>query len=171
MSDLQRESETNRPQPSGATTRVSSDATSDGTSDAGTASASAPEVDKLDEVGEAERQRRREHARRIFRESRIGDLMRTLNQHALQGRGTFDEYDTGVIFKWGHGYTKRHIWVDVEGDTLRFRLLPHLRCAASVPVCDGEYHSFTRETWSIPGALLHELDRNYRHPVAEASED
>lgn len=129
------------------------------------------ETDAIDEIDETERQARREHARRIFRESGISELMRRLNQHALQGRGSFEEYDSGVIFKWGHGYTRRHIWVDVDGEKLRFRLRPHLRCAGSVPACDGEYHSFTRETWSIPGALLHELDRNYKHPVAEASED
>lgn len=129
------------------------------------------EADRTPEADETERRLRREHARRIFRESGIGELMRTLNQHALQGRGHFEEYDSGVIFKWGHGYTMRHIWVDVQGDTLRFRLRPHLRCTASVPACDGEYHTFTRETWRIPGALLRELDRNYKHPVAEASED
>lgn len=134
---------------------------------------STPELtlEESSEVGAAERRARREHARRIFRESGIAEMMRTLNQHALQGRGSFEEYDSGVIFKWGHGYTRRHIWVDVAGDALRFRLRPHLRCAAPVPACDGEYHTFTRETWSIPGALLRELDRNYQHPVSEASED
>lgn len=164
MSDHQRASETDGSQPSSATTGATIEETIDETSEG----AADPDAANLDA---AERQRRREHARRIFRESGIGELMRTLNQHALQGRGTFEEYDTGVIFKWGHGYTRRHIWVDVEGDALRFRLRPHLRCAASVPACDGEFHSFTRATWSIPGALLRELDRNYKHPVSEASED
>ncbi|MBF6590218.1 MAG: hypothetical protein IVW57_06750 [Ktedonobacterales bacterium] len=120
---------------------------------------------------EAARQAARENARRVLRESGVAELLQTLNRHALQERGRFVEYDSGVVFKWGHGYTLRHIWVDVAGETLRFRLRPHLRCAAAVPACDGEYHSFTRQTWHIPGAVLRELDRNYQHPVAEASED
>jgi hypothetical protein len=123
------------------------------------------------EAGERARQAKRENARRVLRESGIAEMMRTLNRNALQDRGNFVEYDSGVIFKWGHGSTMRHIWVDVAGETLRFRLRPHLPCAAPVPACDGEYHTFTPETWRIPGALLRELDRNYRHPVAEASED
>jgi hypothetical protein len=120
-----------------------------------------------------ERQRRavRENAKRIIRESGINELLRTLNHNALQERGWFEEYDSGVIMKWGTGYTRRHIWVDISGDQLRFRLLPHIKCAAPVPACDGEYHSFTRETWRLPGALLRELHRNYEHPVAETSED
>jgi hypothetical protein len=120
-----------------------------------------------------ERQRRavRENAKRVIRESGIGELLRTLNRNALQDRGWFEEYDSGVIMKWGAGYTRRHIWVDINGETLRFRLLPHIKCAAPVPACDGEYHSFTRETWRLPGALLRELHRNYEHPVAETSED
>jgi hypothetical protein len=122
---------------------------------------------------EAEELRRavRGNARRVLRESGAAEILQTLNRHALQGRGHFEEYDSGVIFKWGSGYTRRHIWVDVAGNTLRFRLKPHIRCAAPVPACDGEYHTFTPETWSIPNAVLREVDRNYKRPVAETSED
>jgi hypothetical protein len=122
---------------------------------------------------DTEQQRRslRENAKRVIRESGIGEMLRTLNQHALQGRGWFEEYDTGVIFKWGSGHTRRHIWVDVEGDLLRFRLRPHITCSAPVPACDGEYHSFAPEMWRVRGALLRELHHNYEHPVAETSED
>ena len=123
----------------------------------------------LDE--ERERRAVRENAKRVIRESGIGELLRTLNHNALQERGWFEEYDSGVIMKWGTGYTRRHIWVDINGDALRFRLLPHIKCTAPVPACDGEYHSFTRETWRLPGVLLRELHRNYEHPVAETSED
>ncbi len=131
-----------------------------------------PETHETDApVDETQRQAIRENARRVLRESGVADILRTLNSNALQGRGSFEEYDSGVVFRWGHGYTRRHIWVHVEGDQLRFRLAPHLRCTRPVPACDGEYHSFTAETWSIPGAVLAEVDRNYRKPVAEASED
>jgi hypothetical protein len=98
-------------------------------------------------------------------------MLQTLNRQALQGRGWFEEYDSGVLFKWGTSVTRRHIWVDVQGDQLRFRLNPHIRCSAPVPACDGEYHSFTPRMWAIPGVVLREVDRNYQKPVAETSED
>jgi hypothetical protein len=120
---------------------------------------------------EAKRRAIRENARRVLRESGVAEMLQTLNRQALQGRGWFEEYDSGVIFKWGTGVTRRHIWVDVAGDQLRFRLKPHIRCADAVPSCDGEYHSFTAKMWAIPGAVLREVDRNYRKPVAETSED
>lgn len=113
----------------------------------------------------------RENARRVLRESGAADILQTLNRQALQGRGWFEEYDSGVLFKWGSGFTRRHIWVDVAGDQLRFRLKPHIRCSGAVPACDGEYHVFTPETWRLPGAVLREVDRNYRKPVAETSDD
>ncbi|HEX8996941.1 MAG TPA: hypothetical protein VF812_13010 [Ktedonobacterales bacterium] len=119
----------------------------------------------------ASRDEVRENARRVLRESGAADILQTLNRQALQGRGWFEEYDSGVIFKWGSGLTRRHIWVDVSGDQLRFRLKPHIRCSGPVPTCDGEYHIFTAETWSIPGVVLREVDRNYRKPVAETSDD
>ena len=120
---------------------------------------------------EAARQATRENARRVLRESGVAEILQRLNRQALQGRGWFEEYDSGVIFKWGQAFTRRHIWVDVVGDQLRFRLRPHLRCSESAPACDGEYHTFTPETWRIPGVVLREVDRNYRKPVAEASDD
>lgn len=129
------------------------------------------DADAATGVDEAQRKAIRDNARRVLRESGVAEILRTLNSNALQGRGAFEEYDSGVIFRWGHGYTRRHIWVDVVGDELRFRLAPHLRCTRPVPTCDGEYHSFTAETWNIPGAVLAEVDRNYRKPVAEVSED
>jgi hypothetical protein len=114
---------------------------------------------------------RRETARRVMRESGIAELLQTLNRQGLQGRGWFEEYETGVLFKWGSGYTRRHIWVDIAGEDLRFRLRPHIRCAEPVPLCDGEYHTLTPEMWRHHGVVLRELNRNYEHPVAETSED
>ena len=120
---------------------------------------------------EAQRRAIRENARRVLQSSGVAEMLQTLNRQALQGRGWFEEYDSGVIFKWGAAFTRRHIWVDVAGEQLRFRLKPHLRCAEPVPACDGEYHSFTAETWRIPGVVLREVDRCYRRPVAETSDD
>jgi hypothetical protein len=130
------------------------------------------------EIGEREltltdeqRQVMRDNARRVLRESGVAEILQTLNKHALQGRGRFEEYDSGVLFKWGEKYTTRHIWVDVAGDQLRFRLKQHIRCKAPIPHCDGEYHSFTAATWRIPNAVLREVDANYKRPVAESSDD
>lgn len=130
-----------------------------------------PASEAQPELSEAERKAARDNARRVMRESGAAEILQALNKNALQGRGWFEEYDTGVIFKWGHSYTLRHIWVHVDGDRLQFRLRPHLRCASPIPACDGEFHSFTADTWRLPGAVLREVDRNYQHPVAEASED
>src|SRR6476646_4684393 len=148
------------------------------TTSAGTADDTDPTRLSAIEVGERnlsltdeQRKAMRDNARRVLRESGVAEILQTLNKHALQGRGRFDEYDSGVLFKWGEKYTTRHIWVDVAGDHLRFRLRPHIRCKAPVPECDGEYHSFTAATWRIPNAVLREVDANYKRPVAESSDD
>ena len=60
-------------------------------------------------VDEERRKAIRDNARRVLRESGVADILRRLNSNALQGRGAFEEYDSGVIFRWGHGYTRRHI--------------------------------------------------------------
>ena len=145
------------------------DLTSDTASPLNTADAPTARADEADE--EAKRRATRENARRVLRESGVAEMLQTLNRQALQGRGWFEEYDSGVLFKWGTAFTRRHIWVDVLGDQLRFRLNPHIRCVGPVPACDGEYHVFTPQTWRIPGVVLREVDRNYHKPVAETSDD
>jgi hypothetical protein len=113
----------------------------------------------------------RENARWVLQQSGCAEMLRTLNRTHLKGRAWFDEYDSGVIMKWGTGYTRRHIWVHVDGDQLMFRLKQHRRCKSTTFLCDGEYHRFTPELWANRVALLEELRRNYEHPVAESSED
>lgn len=113
----------------------------------------------------------RENAKRILHESGCAEMLRSLNSIELKGRGWFDEYDSGVIFKWGTGYTRRHIWIHVEGDNLQFRLRPHRKCTENIPSCDGEYHTFTPENWAKRNLVLAELKRNYEHPSAESSDD
>jgi hypothetical protein len=120
---------------------------------------------------EAQHRNVRDNARRVLRASGVPELLRSLNREALKGRGVFEEYDSGVIFKWGSGYTRRHIWVDVRGESVRFRLREHLRCRTPVPACDGEYHTFAPETWGDRSAIEREIRRAYERPVAEASDD
>jgi len=75
-------------------------------SDAGPPAPS-PETDTP--LDEARRKAIRDNARRVLHERGVAEILRKLNSNALQGRGAFEEYDSGVIFRWGHGYTRRHI--------------------------------------------------------------
>jgi hypothetical protein len=120
---------------------------------------------------EAGRRQRRENARRVIRESDLATLLRRLDREELKGRGRFEEYDSLILLKWGTGYTGRHIWVEIVDDTIRFRLNPHRVCAAQVPLCDGEYHTFTAAMWRDRALLWSELKRCYARPVAETSSD
>ena len=124
-----------------------------------------------EEEFEAKRQAVRENAKRVLRESGLAEMLRAINKDQLKGRGKFEEYDSMVLFKWGSGYTRRHIWVEVSGNTIRFRLSPHLKCAVAVPACDGEYHSFTHAMWADRDLLGTELQKYYAKPVAESSDD
>jgi hypothetical protein len=124
-----------------------------------------------EEADEARRLAVRENARRVMRESGMAEMLRTLNNNALKGRGTFHEYDSMVLLRWGTSTTRRHLWIEVSGNTIRFRLTPHRRCSASRPLCDGEYHTFTGPMWADRAFLLSELDKYYAKPVAETSSD
>jgi hypothetical protein len=124
-----------------------------------------------DEEFEARRRAVRENAKRVLRESGLADMLRAINKDQLKGRGKFEEYDSIVLFKWGTGYTRRHIWVEISGNTIRFRLSPHRQCAAPVPECDGEYHTFTSAMWADQHLLYTELQKYYAKPVAESSDD
>jgi hypothetical protein len=121
----------------------------------------------------SERAARRENARRVLRESHAAEILQEMNRALLKGRGFFDEYDSGVIMKWGTGFTRRHLWVHIEGDEIWIRLRPHIRCrpGATVARCDGEYHAYTPAQWSDTALLRNELKAYYDHPVAESSDD
>ena len=120
---------------------------------------------------EARRLALRENAKRVLRESGLAQMLQEINKNELRKRGTFEEYDTLVLLKWGTGYTRRHIWVEVNGNTIRFRLTPHRICSDSIPLCDGEYHTFTSQMWANSDLLRLELYKYYRKPVAESSDD
>ena len=98
-------------------------------------------------------------------------MLQGINKNLLKGRGHFEEYDSMVLFKWGTGYTLRHIWVEIAGNTLRFRLMQHRKCTRPAPLCDGEYHTFTSAMWSDFNFLQAELKKYYDRPVSETSSD
>jgi hypothetical protein len=119
----------------------------------------------------AQRQAVRENARHVLRESGLAEMLKTLNRNALKGRGSFEEFDSLIVFRWGTAYTRRHLWIEIAGNTIRFRMTPHLQCSESAPICDGEYHTFTSAMWSNQAFLLSELNKYYSRPVAESSSD
>ncbi len=123
------------------------------------------------EVDEAQRQAMRENAKRVLQESGLAEMLKTLNKNALKGRGSFFQYDSMILFKWGTSSTRRHMWIEVSGNTIRFRLAPHRKCSITAPICDGEYHTFTRAMWADRNFLLHELNDYYSRPIAETSSD
>ncbi len=120
---------------------------------------------------EARRLAIRENAKYVLRESGLAGMLQEINRNLLKGRGRFEEYDSMVLFRWGTQSTLRHIWVEVQGNTLCFRLHPHRKCVASAPLCDGEYHTFTSAMWSDRLFLRAELKKYYDRPVAETSTD
>src|SRR5215831_17078973 len=117
------------------------------------------------EVDEARRQAIRENAKRVLQESGLAEMLKTLNKNALKGRGSFYEYDSMILLKWGTSHTRRHIWVEVNGNTIRFRLAPHRKCAITASICDGEYHTFTSAMWADRDFLLNELNKYYSRPI------
>ena len=123
------------------------------------------------EVDEARRQAVRENAKRVLQESGLAEMLKTLNRTALKGRGSFQEFDSMIILRWGTRYTRRHIWVEIEGNTIRFRLTPHRKCAITAPLCDGENHTITSAMWANRQLLQSELYKYYARPVAETSSD
>ncbi len=124
-----------------------------------------------DEEREARRQAVRENAKRVLRESGLAEMLIAINKNLLKGRGTFEEYDSMVLFKWGTFTTRRHLWIEVSGNTIRFRLAPHLKCGVPAPLCDGEYHTFTPPMWANHDFLSVQLRKYYEKPVAESSDD
>jgi hypothetical protein len=123
------------------------------------------------EISAQERKELRENAKRVLRESGLADMLQSINKNLLKGRGRFEEYDSMILFKWGTGYTLRHIWIEIKDNTIRFRLAPHLKCSRPAPLCDGEYHTLTSTMWLDHAFLQSELKKYYDKPVAETSSD
>ena len=120
---------------------------------------------------EARRLAVRENARRVLHDSGLAQMLQEINKDELRRRGKFEEYDSMILLKWGTGYTRRHILVEIIGNSIRFRLSPHRKCASPIPLCDGEYHTFTSQMWANADLLREELYKYYKKPVAESSSD
>ncbi len=106
---------------------------------------------------------------RVVNESKVRAILERFNREYLYGMGRFDEYDHGLLLKWGDGYSRKHIWVTVDGDTLIFETSHERQCGKSY--CTGGHHVFTPEMWRDVRLINQELADQFRRPVQERTED
>lgn len=101
--------------------------------------------------------------------SRVRPILEMFNRDFLYGQGRFDEYKGGLIFKWGDGYSRRHIWVSVEDGNLIFETSHVRKC--SKPYCNGTHHILTPDLYTNIDLINQELGDRFRRPVHESTED
>jgi hypothetical protein len=105
----------------------------------------------------------------VVEQSHVRDILEKFNRDFLYGLGRFDEYNHGMLLKWGDGYSRRHIWVTVEGENLAFETSHERVC--SKPYCVGGRHVFTPDLWRDPRIINEELGEQFRRPIYERSDD
>jgi len=105
----------------------------------------------------------------VVQASHVRDFLNRFNRDYLYGLGRFDEYDGGLLLKWGDGYSRKHIWITVEGENLIFETSHERRCAK--PYCRGASHMLTPDLWRDPRVINDELAEQFRRPVYERSDD
>ena len=106
---------------------------------------------------------------RVMRASQVLSILQRFNRDFLYGQGRFDEYERGVLLKWGDGYSRKHIWLTVEGENLIFETSHERRC--DKPYCAGGRHTFTPDLWRNVANINGELAEQFRRPVYERSDD
>jgi hypothetical protein len=105
----------------------------------------------------------------VIHASKVTDILRKFNRDYLYGLGRFDEYEGGLLLKWGDGYSRKHIWLTVEGDNLVFETSHERKCGK--PFCRGGAHVFTPDLWRDLKIINAELAEQFQRPVYERSED
>jgi hypothetical protein len=106
---------------------------------------------------------------RVVGQSKVLQILQRFNRDYLYGQGRFDEYDRGLLLKWGDGYSRKHIWLSVDGDNLVFETSHERKCDKSY--CSGGRHIFTPAMWSDVGLINAELADQFRRPIYERSDD
>ncbi|GCF09174.1 hypothetical protein [Dictyobacter arantiisoli] len=101
--------------------------------------------------------------------SRIRPILDMFNRDFLYGQGRFDAYKDGLIFKWGDGYSRRHIWATVENDNLILETSHAKKC--DKPYCNGTHHVLTPDLYTNIELINQELGERFRRPVYETPED
>jgi hypothetical protein len=108
-------------------------------------------------------------AAQVINESKVRAILNRFNRDFLYGMGRFDEYQGGLLLKWGDGYSRKHIWVSVEGDNLLFEKSHSRRCDKAY--CTGTHHVLSPELWKNAALVNEELGDCFKRPVHEASDD
>lgn len=106
---------------------------------------------------------------RVVSESHVLEILKRFNRDYLYGQGRFDEYDRGFLLKWGDGYSRKHIWVTVEGENLVFETSHGRKCAKAY--CTGGHHVLTPDLWHDIRTVNAELAEQFQRPVHERSDD
>ena len=105
----------------------------------------------------------------VIAASHIRPILEMFNRDFLYGQGRFDEYKSGLIFKWGDGYSRRHIWATVEDGKLVLETSHAKKC--DKPYCNGTHHVLTPELYTDQTLINQELGDRFRRPVYESTED
>jgi hypothetical protein len=106
---------------------------------------------------------------RVVTESHVRDILRRFNRDFLYGQGRFDEYAGGLLLKWGDGYSRKHIWVTVDGENLVFETSHERSCGKRV--CADGHHSYPPAMWRDPRVINDELAEQFQRPVHERTDD
>jgi hypothetical protein len=109
------------------------------------------------------------HVAEIVAASKVDVILQKFNRDYLYGMGRFDEYAGGLLLKWGDGYSRKHIWVTVDGDNLLFQTSHERKC--SKDYCVGGQHVFTPEMWHDVRQINAELAEQFQRPVQERTDD
>lgn len=111
----------------------------------------------------------RPEAERVVAESHVRDILNKFNRDYLYGMGRFDEYQDGLLLKWGDGYSRKHIWLTVEGDNLVFETSHERKCEK--PYCRDGHHVLAPDQWRDIRVINDELAQQFKRPVYERSDD
>lgn len=106
---------------------------------------------------------------RVVAQSRVLDILKRFNRDYLYGQGRFDEYDRGLLLKWGDGFSRKHIWLTVEGENLVFETSHERSCGKAY--CTGGRHVYSPEQWRDVATINAELAEQFKRPIYERSDD
>ncbi len=106
---------------------------------------------------------------KVIEASQVRKILHMFNRDFVYGQGRFDEYSSGLIFKWGDGYSRKHIWVSVENGNLLFETSHSRQCNKSY--CTGTHHVLTPDLYTNWDLVNQELGDLFRRPVQETTED
>jgi hypothetical protein len=105
----------------------------------------------------------------VIEASKVRKILQMFNRDYLYGQGRFDEYNHGLILKWGDGYSRKHIWITVENGNLVFET-SHLKNCGK-PYCTGTHHVLDQELYTNWEIVNQELAELFRRPVHELPDE